>query len=216
MTTVRRLNGLLRRVPVWLVYLLGMVPAVWAFWLGLTGGLGPDPVKALEHRLGELGLQFMVAVLAVTPLLRLSGINLMRFRRALGLLAFFNIAAHMLVWLALDIQFHWSEIAQDILERPFITIGMAGFVMLVPLALTSNDGALRRMGGLAWRRLHMLTYPAAIAGGVHYLMLVKAWPVEPVLYLAAIMGLLALRLRLRRGRVSGGEGRAEPLPRARM
>lgn len=216
MAPVQRLNALLRRIPVWPVYLLGMAPAVWALWLGLTGGLGPDPVKALEHRLGELGLQFMVAVLLVTPLRRLAGVNLMRFRRALGLLAFFNIAAHLLVWLVLDIQLHWDEIAGDILERPYITIGMLGFVMLVPLALTSNDGAVRRIGGQAWRRLHLLTYPAAIAGGLHYLLLVKAWPVEPLLYLVAIVGLLALRLRGRGRRASRAAGRAESLRRARM
>lgn len=192
------LNAALRRLPVWTVYAAGLLPAVWLLGLALGNGLGPDPVKALEHRLGELGLQFMVAVLAVTPLRRLVGLNLLRFRRALGLLAFFHVTAHLMVWLVLDIQLNWSGILTDILKRPYITIGMAGFVLLLPLALTSTDGAIRRMGAAAWRRLHWLTYPAALAGAVHYLLLVKAWPLEPVLYLGAILGLLALRVLPRR------------------
>jgi methionine sulfoxide reductase heme-binding subunit len=198
MQLARAANSALRRVPVWCVYGAGVVPALWLFWLGLSDGLGPDPVKALEHRLGEIALQLMVAVLAVTPLRRLTGVSLLRFRRAIGLLAFFYVLLHLAVWLVLDIQLNWSEIWTDILERPYITIGMAGFVLLVPLALTSNDMAVRRMGARAWSRLHRLTYLAALAGAVHYLMLVKAWPVEPLLYLAAVVALLGLRLRLPR------------------
>lgn len=200
MPGAQSLNAALRRIPVWPVYLLGMAPAAWTFWLAVTGNLGPDPAKVLEHRLGELGLQYLVAVLAVTPLRRWTGVSLLRFRRALGLLAFFHVVLHLTAWLALDIQFYWGEIVTDILERPYITIGMAGFLMLLPLAATSNDRAVRRMGAAAWRRLHLLTYPAAVAGAVHYLLLVKAWPLEPFMYLAAILGLLALRLRILRRR----------------
>ena len=199
------LNGALRRVPIWLVYLAGAVPAVWLFWLGLTGGLGPDPAKALEHRYGKIALQLLVAGLAVTPLRRLSGVNLLRLRRALGLLAFFYVVLHLLVWLVLDIQLDLAAIAEDILKRPYITIGMAGFLMLLPLALTSTDSALRRMGAGAWRRLHRLAYPAALAAAVHYVMVVKAWPLEPFVYLGTILLLLALRLRWRR-RASGAIG----------
>jgi len=198
MALVQAVNTALRRVPVWTLYVLGVVPAIWLFWLGVIGGLGPDPVKELEHQMGKTGLQLMVAVLAVTPLRRFAGINLLRFRRALGLLTFFYIALHLSVWLLLDIQLNWREIWTDISERPYITIGMAGFLMLIPLALTSNDGAVRRMGSAAWTRLHRLTYPAAVAGALHYLLLVKAWPVEPFVYLGAVLGLLALRLRVRR------------------
>lgn len=196
MTPAQALNGTLRRVPVWLIYTLGLMPAVWAFWLGVSGGLGADPVKALEHRLGEIALQLMVAVLAVTPLRRFTGLNLLRFRRALGVLAFTYVALHLLTWAALDVQFRgiWA----DIVKRPYITVGMAAFLMMLPLALTSNNLAVRRLGAAAWRRLHLLTYPAAVLGAVHYLMLVKAWPVEPILYLAAVLGLLALRLPILR------------------
>lgn len=186
-------NGALRRLPVGLVYAAGAVPAVWLFWLGLTGGLGPDPVKALEHRYGEIALQLMVAVLAITPLRRFTGLSLLRFRRAIGLLAFGYVALHMAVWMVLDVQLDWRGIVEDVLERPYITIGMAGFAMLLPLALTSNDSALRRLGAAGWRRLHLLTYPAAVAGALHYLLLTKTWELEPALYMAAILGLLLLR-----------------------
>ncbi len=194
-------NGALRRLPVAVVYVLGFVPAVWLFWLGLTGGLGPDPIKALEHRYGEIALQLMVAVLAITPLRRFTGLSLLRFRRAIGLLAFGYVLLHLLVWMVLDVQLDWAGIVEDVLERPYITIGMAGFLMLLPLALTSNDSAVRRMGAAAWRRLHLLTYPAALAGALHYLMLTKTWELEPALYLAVILLLLLLRMprpRLRR------------------
>ena len=194
-------NGALRRLPVTVVYILGFVPAVWLFWLGLTGGLGPDPVKALEHRYGEIALQLIVAVLAITPLRRFTGLSLLRFRRAIGLLAFGYVLLHLLVWMVLDVQLDWAGIVEDVLERPYITIGMAGFLMLLPLALTSNDSAVRRMGAAAWRRLHLLTYPAALAGALHYLMLTKTWELEPALYLAVILLLLLLRMprpRLRR------------------
>ncbi len=199
---VQAINSRLRQVPVWTIYLLGVIPAVWLFWLGLTNNLGPEPVKALEHRLGKIGLQFMVAVLLVTPLRRYGGVNLLRFRRALGLLTFFYILLHLMVWLFLDIQLNWAEIWKDIVKRPYITLGMAGFLAMLPLALTSNTLALRRLGAAAWQRLHRLTYVAALAGGLHYLLLVKAWPVEPILYLAAIVGLLALRLHVQRRRAA--------------
>lgn len=191
-----RLNALLRRLPAWPLYPLGLVPAVWLFWLGLTGGLGPDPVKALQHRYGEIALQLMVAVLAVTPLRRLTGLSLLRFRRALGLLAFAYVTLHLAVWLGLDVQLDLAQAWEDVVKRPYITIGMAGFLLLVPLALTSTDSALRRLGPVAWRRLHRLTYVAALAGAIHYLMLVKADRAEPMIYLAVILLLLALRLPL--------------------
>ena len=189
---VQHLNGGLRRVPLWAVYMLCMLPAPYFFYLGLTGGLGVEPIKELEHRLGELALQFLIAGLAVTPLRRLLGVNLMRFRRAIGLVAFYYILCHLLVWAILDVQLV-GQIWADIVKRPYITIGMAGFVLLVPLALTSNDISLRRLGP-RWRQLHGLVYVAAILGGLHFVMLVKGFQIEPLLYMAAILGLLALRL----------------------
>lgn len=198
MTSIAQtINGAQRRVPTWPFYLiLGAVP-FWWLYLGFTGGLGVEPITELEHRLGEAGLQLLIASLAVTPLRTHLGVNLIRFRRMLGLMTFYYIALHLLVWLVLDVQI-LSQIWADILKRPYITIGMAGFLMMVPLAATSSNRAIRAMGPVAWRRLHKLVYAAAILGAVHFVMLVKGWQIEPLLYLGAILVLLALRLPLPR------------------
>lgn len=189
-----RVNTAVRRVPVWLVYVAGLLPAPWFLYLGLTGGLGVEPIKALEHELGLLALQLLVAGLCVTPLRKFAGVNLIRFRRAIGVLAFTYVALHLLVWLVLDVQV-LSRIWADIVKRPYITIGMIGFLLLVPLALTSNNWSVRRLGP-KWRQLHKLTYIAVLLGAVHFVMLRKGFQIEPLLYLGAILFLLALRLPL--------------------
>ena len=194
MSVAAAINGALRPVPTWVVYAAGAVPAVLLTVALFTGGLGVDPVKRLERDLGLYALQFLIAGLCITPLRRFTGVNLLRWRRAVGLLAFAYAALHVLVWVTLDLQFRWAEIGADIVKRPYITVGMAGFLMLLPLALTSTDGAIRRMGAAAWRRLHQLVYPAALAGAAHYVWLVKSWPIEPILYLLAVLALVGLRV----------------------
>ncbi|TCP60083.1 sulfoxide reductase heme-binding subunit YedZ [Rhodovulum bhavnagarense] len=195
------INRALRRVPVWLLYLLGMMPVVWFLWLGLTGGLGVEPISELERRLGLAGLQFLVAGLAITPLQRLTGVSLLRFRRALGVVAFGYILLHVAVWLLLDVQ-SWRLIAADIVKRPYITVGLAAFVLLVPLALTSTDAMRRRLGPVRWKRLHRLVYLAVPLGAVHFVLLVKGWQIEPLIYFAMILALLAMRIRIRLSRVA--------------
>lgn len=190
------LNAGLRRVPVWLLWLCALAPAVWLFWQGLTGALGAEPIKELEHRYGELALQFFVATLAVTPLRRFVGLNLLKFRQALGLICFTYVVCHLLVWLVLDVQIP-AQILADIAKRPYITVGMLAFVLLIPLAVTSNRASIRKLGA-GWRRLHRLTYPAAVLAAVHFVLLAKGFQIEPLLYLAGIMALLLLRLPLRR------------------
>ncbi len=188
-------NRAVRRVPAGSLYLIGTLPVIWLFWRGATGGLGVDPVKVIEHELGKLAFQCLIAALAIGPLRRFASINLLKFRRALGVLAFSYAVIHLGVWLALDIQFLWGQIWADLIKRPYITFGMAGLLMMLPLAVTSNDLSIRKMGAATWRRLHLLSYPAAIAGATHYLMSVKAWPLEPVLYAGVVAGLVILRLR---------------------
>ncbi|SMH46429.1 protein-methionine-sulfoxide reductase heme-binding subunit MsrQ [Maritimibacter sp. HL-12] len=195
MPVIEAVNAGLRRVPTWPVYVVGALPPVWYFYLGLTGGLGAEPISEMEHRLGLLGLQFLLLGLAITPLRRFAGINLIRFRRAIGLLAFYYISTHLLTWLLLDIR-DPARIWADIVKRPYITIGMAGFLLLVPLAATSSNAAVRRLGK-RWRQLHWLVYPAVLLGAVHFVMLRKGWQIEPLVYLAIAVILLALRLRIR-------------------
>ncbi|WP_137701267.1 protein-methionine-sulfoxide reductase heme-binding subunit MsrQ [Marimonas lutisalis] len=186
------INRAARRVPTWAIYILCGAHIGWAFWLAASGQLGPEPVKALEHVYGEKALQLIVAGLAITPLLKFARVNLVRFRRAVGLSAFAYLLAHLLVWLVLDVRVP-AEIWADIVKRPYITVGMAGFALLLPLALTSNDWSVRRMGAQAWRRLHKLVYPAAVLGAVHFVMLVKGFQIEPLIYLGAVVVLLLMR-----------------------
>jgi sulfoxide reductase heme-binding subunit YedZ len=191
--TGKSLGAALQRVPVWLVYAVGFVPAAVTFALGLMDRLGADPLNVLERELGEWALRFLIAGLCVTPLRRVAGINLLRYRRALGLLAFSYAALHLATYLILDQGLDWAAIGADILKRPYITVGMASFALLVPLAATSNAASIRRLGS-RWNGLHRLVYVAAAGGALHYLMLVKAWPREPVIYAAIVAALLLYRL----------------------
>jgi sulfoxide reductase heme-binding subunit YedZ len=190
---VDQINSFARQVPTWVVYLLLGAPSVWLFYLGLTGGLGIEPIKALEHELGGIALQLLIAGLCITPLRRFVGVNLMKFRRAFGLLTFYYVCLHLLVWLVLDVQIP-AQIWADIVKRPYVTIGFSAFLLLVPLAATSNTWSVRKLGP-KWRQLHKLTYLAAILGAVHFIWLVKGFQIEPLVYLAVILGLLALRVR---------------------
>ncbi|MCX7287219.1 MAG: protein-methionine-sulfoxide reductase heme-binding subunit MsrQ [Rhodobacterales bacterium] len=188
-----RINGFARRVPTWVVYVLGLVPLGFLVWGAVFGGLGPDPVKAIERTLGLRGLQFLLASLAITPLRRV-GLNLIKFRRALGLLAFAYVSLHLTAWVWLDLGLRWSEMLADLWKRPYVIFGMVGFVALVPLAATSSNRAIRAMGPLAWRRLHRLAYVAILAGAVHFALLSKVWTTELLIYTALAAMLLALRM----------------------
>ena len=194
MSLVDRINGALRHVPVGPLYLLGFAPAAIYFWLALQNRLGADPVKALEHEYGLLALQLLIAALAVTPLRELTRVNLLRFRRWLGLMAYYYVLMHVTVWLVLDRQLAWPQVVEDLTKRPYIIVGMAAAILLTPLALTSSNAALRRLGPLVWRRIHRLAYPATALAAAHFVWLVKAWPLEPLLYAAAVAALLGYRL----------------------
>jgi len=123
---------------------------------------------------------------------RYAGVNLMKFRRAIGLIAFFYLTAHLLTWLVLDVQF--QNVWADILKRWYITVGMAAFVLMIPLAITSNNFSIRRLGAASWQRLHKLIYPAALLGAVHFILLAKGFQWEPIFYAGIILVLLGLRV----------------------
>lgn len=204
---MQAINAFARRLPTGIVWAAGLVPLVWLIWSAVTAGLGADPVKAIEHALGLWGLQFLIASLCISPLRRL-GLNLIKFRRALGVTAFLYIGLHFLTWLWLDMDLRWSEIWADLAKRPYIILGMVGLLAMIPLAVTSTDAAIRRMGGAKWRKLHRLTYVAAVAGALHFVILVKGWPPEPLLYLAAVGSLLLMRgIGTGRGGATGKAGR---------
>lgn len=198
---VQHLNRWLRQVPVWTVWLLGLIPLGLLVWDTLQGNLGVDPVRDIEHRLGRTAIYFLLTTLAVTPLLRLTRLNLMRFRQALGLICFGYAACHLAAWVVFDMAFLWAQMLKDVVKRPYLVFGMLAFVMLLALALTSNRFSIRRMGA-HWRRLHRLVYPAAILAAVHWLWALKVWESWPLAILLAILVLLGLRLL--------GKGRRKP------
>ena len=191
--TAQGINARLRRVPAWPIYILGPIPGLVTFWLAVTNQLGPDPLPVLEHELGERGLQFLIVTLLVTPIRRFTGVSLLKFRRAIGVISFVYIFAHMLTWLILDRQLVWSEVWADIVKRPYILIGTVGFLAMIPLAATSNNLSVRRLGAKLWSRIHKLAYLAAAAGVVHYVLLVKGWPPEPLVYAFVVAILLMAR-----------------------
>lgn len=185
--------------PEWLkagVYVFGMAPAVWYIYLGLTDNLGADPVKTLEKLLGLWSLRFLVAGLAITPLRKIGGNawNFIRYRRAIGLLAFFYAVLHLTAYIWLDQNFNAAAILKDILKRPYITIGMLAFAILIPLAITSNATMIKRLGGAAWQKLHKWVYLAVPAACVHFILLQKRWPPEPLVYAAIVAALLGWRV----------------------
>ena len=194
---VQRINRGVGRVPPWLLYIVSVFPPLWLLWLGLTGGLGVEPIKELEHELGELALQLMILTLAIRPIYEWSGLNLMKLRRAIGLITFFYVVLHLLVWLVLDVGI-LSEIWADIVKRPYITVGMAALILMIPLAITSNNLSLRKLGPKRWKRLHQLTYAAALLGALHYVMLAKGFQLQPLIYLGIVLLLLAARVKLPR------------------
>jgi len=189
---MQRINQFIGRAPPWLVYVVAVFPPCWFLYLGLTGGLGVEPIKALEHRLGELALQILLVTLAVRPLRELFGVNLLKQRRALGVVTFCYVLLHLLVWLVLDVQI-LSEIWADIIKRPYITVGMASFLLMIPLAVTSNNFSLRKLGPKRWNSMHRLMYPLALLASLHFVMLAKGFQIEPLVYLGITVVLIALR-----------------------
>ncbi|HMQ13742.1 MAG TPA: protein-methionine-sulfoxide reductase heme-binding subunit MsrQ [Candidatus Competibacter phosphatis] len=176
-----------------LVFCVSLLPLVWLCWLAWHDRLGANPVETLSHRTGDWSLRFLLLTLAVTPLRRLSGWNwLLKFRRMLGLFAFFYVCLHLGVYLIFDQFFDPSAILEDIAKRPYITVGFAGFLLLIPLAATSTNGMIKRLGR-NWQRLHRLVYLIGMLGVVHYWWLVKADISEPLLYAGLLTMLLGYR-----------------------
>jgi sulfoxide reductase heme-binding subunit YedZ len=177
-----------------LVFGASLLPLAWLCWLGWQAQLGANPVETLSHRTGDWSLRFLLLTLAVTPLRRLSGWNwLQKYRRMLGLFAFFYVCLHFSVYLIFDQFFDLAGIAEDVVKRPYITVGFAGWLLLIPLAATSTHGMMKRLGR-NWQRLHRLVYLIGVLGVLHYLWLVKADLTEPLLYGGLLGVLLGYRL----------------------
>ena len=177
------------------IFALCLVPGLLLAWKAFEGDLGANPIEFITHWTGDWTIRFLCITLSITPLRKLLGLpELIRFRRMLGLFAFFYASLHFLTWFVLDKFFDWNEIAKDVVKRPFITAGFTAFVLLIPLAVTSTTGWIRRLGGKRWQMLHQLIYVSACAGVVHYYWLVKSDIRLPLMYGAIVTVLLAYRL----------------------
>jgi methionine sulfoxide reductase heme-binding subunit len=177
-----------------LVFMFSLLPLVWWCWLMMQGQLGANPVETLSHQSGDWSLRFLLLTLAVTPLRRLTGWNrLQQFRRMLGLFAFFYVCLHFGVYLIFDQFFDLQAIIEDVAQRPYITVGFAGLLLLIPLATTSTHTMIKRLGR-NWQRLHRLVYLIGVLGVLHYLWLVKADLTEPLVYAGMLAVLLGYRL----------------------
>ena len=175
-----------------IVFLFGITPLGALGWRALNSNLTANPIEFITHLTGNWAIRFLIFTLCITPfrkLLRLP--ELIRFRRMLGLFAFFYVCLHFLTWLVIDQQFNLHDMWADVVKRRFITVGFTGFVLLIPLAITSTAGWIRRLGGKRWQQLHRAVYIAAICGVIHYYWLVKSDIRMPVFY-GALVGLLLL------------------------
>ena len=201
------------------VWLLCAAPLLLFVWQGFNDDLTANPIEYVLRALGLWGLRFLCITLALAPLAKLlKAPMILRYRRRIGLWAFAYVALHLTTYVAIDKQFDWPTIGEDIAKRPYITIGMAAFALLIPLAITSANRIRRKMRARNWQRLHQLVYPIAVMGVIHYFLLVKADVTSPLRY-AAIVGVLlgyriVMRLRSKRRSV-GRRASVEPAAHAR-
>jgi sulfoxide reductase heme-binding subunit YedZ len=186
------------------LFALCLIPLARLAWLGTHRGLGANPIEYITHSTGWWTLSFLLITLSVTPLRRLTGWNwLLRLRRMLGLFAFFYVSLHFTTYIWLDQFFDWQGILKDIAKRPFITVGFTAFVLLIPLAATSTNAMVRRLGAKRWQRLHRAVYVIATLGVLHFWWLVKKDIREPLIF-GTLLGLLFLiRLLYLRRRLTG-------------
>jgi sulfoxide reductase heme-binding subunit YedZ len=178
-----------------MVFLVCLIPLALLINRALSGRLGANPVEFLQHATGDWTLRFLIFTLAITPLRKLLNLpELIRFRRMLGLFAFFYVCLHFLTYIGPDQSFDLAGMGKDVWKRPFITVGFLAFVLLIPLAITSTAGWIRRLGGRRWQMLHRAVYLSAILGVIHYYWLVKSDVRKPLFYGALVAILLGYRV----------------------
>jgi len=177
------------------VFIASLLPFSWLVYALFTDQLGANPVEAITRETGFWALRFLWLTLLISPLKWWTGWNsIVTIRRMLGLYVFFYAVLHMLLYLWLDQSFDLAEIIKDIIKRPFITIGFISFILLIPLAITSNNRMVKKLGGKRWKKLHKITYFIAIASALHFYMLVKQDKMEPLVYAGILLILLGMRV----------------------
>ena len=176
-----------------LLFIACFLPLAWLAYKGFFIGLGANPIEKVSRYTGDWTLRLVLITLAVTPLRILAGVSLVKYRRMLGLFTFFYVCLHFLNWLVIDNFFDVDSMVKDVIKHPYITVGFAAFVLLIPLAVTSTNAMIKRLGK-NWKRLHQAVYVIAVLGVLHYMWLVKADNREPLIYLAILVALLAVRV----------------------
>ena len=189
------LKTLIRSLPVRLVYFTLLIPIPLYFCLGIINELGPDPLRYLEHKYGELGLIFLLITLSISPLLRYVNINLMKFRRCIGLVAFCYIISHICVYLFLDIGLSLDILISDLKKRYYIIAGFFAFITLIPLAVTSNNISMRKLNTRTWKKVHSLIYISIILSVFHFILMSKTWTTELYFYTAITLIILSLKIK---------------------
>jgi sulfoxide reductase heme-binding subunit YedZ len=175
------------------LFILCLLPLVWLTYKALFIGLGANPIEKISRYTGDWTLRLLLITLAVTPLRILAGVSLVKYRRMLGLFTFFYVSLHFGNWLVIDNFFDVDSMLKDVIKHPYVTVGFAAFVLLVPLAVTSTNAMIKRLGK-NWKRLHQSVYAIAVLGVLHYLWLVKADNREPLIYIVILVALLAVRV----------------------
>ena len=189
---IKPISLLLKKIKPSYLYIILLLPLLALIIELMSGGLGVDPMRKIERELGDTGLNLLIFTLALTPITKLTSFNLIRYKRVFGLMSFFYITLHFLTWLLLDMQLRWDEIIISLTKKPFIVLGMVSLVLLVPLAITSNNYSIRKLSNY-WKRVHFLVYPAVIIGGLHYLLMAKTIQFDAVKTLIIILLLITLK-----------------------
>ena len=190
-----RFKAIFRHLPVSLLYFILLTPIPLYFYWGVVNQLGPDPLRFIEHKYGELGLVFLLITLSISPLLRYAKINLVKFRRCFGLVAFYYIVSHILVYFFLDIGLSMDLLLSDLQKRYYIIAGFFALITLIPMALTSNNFAVRKLNIRTWNKIHSFVYIAIILSIFHFILMSKTWTEELYFYTLATVIILALKLK---------------------
>jgi sulfoxide reductase heme-binding subunit YedZ len=181
-----------------LIFMLCLVPVFSLLWNAFYGDLGANPVETITHQTGDWALRFLLITLVISPLRQWFGLAaLMRFRRMLGLTVFFYASCHFMIWLVADHSFDFVDMFEDIIDRPYITLGFSALLLLIPLAMTSNQAMVRRLGK-SWKKLHKLTYLITILAILHFIWQVKADYLEAGIYAVIALGLLLQRIKIKK------------------
>ena len=181
-----------------ITYIILLTPIPFYFYLGLMNRLGPDPVKFLEHKYGELALIFLILTLSITPLLKIFKVNLTKFRRCFGLVTFYYVISHILIYLIFDIGLSLDLLVSDLKKRYYIIAGFFSFILMVPLAVTSSDKAVKRLSPKTWKRLHKLVFIALSFSIIHFILLSKTWTIELLTYTLTTVIILLLRIKFKK------------------